>query len=227
MTALIPVSQDARVSVDSMKHLTAGKEYLPSIRLMSGSSKKVKKGELAADRYYLARSSSNFQEIGRSFSAVIVASAVKGMMVDRKPPISIYPTEFDSDGMPTDQAFLDIMEDAKIPNSGAVFGYELLMWLPLLGEFALFFCSGASTRRLYKDMLSQCMGDHVIWDCEVAENDKGIWLTPIVKVSPDTSIALPTEKQRLEAERVFKLTIEGGGAEEEDLEESTTPNRAR
>lgn len=219
-TSLIPVADDARVSVASMSALHTGKEYLPSIRFMTGKCKKVARGEAEANTYYFCRSSNSSEKIGKSFSAVVVAAAIKGMRVNQKPPLSVYPKDLDENGYPTDQEFLDIVEDSNIENSGALFGYEVLMWLPAIQEFGLFFLSGASTRKLFVETVSKVMSEHTIWSSKTIETDY-TWVTPEVTVSPDTSIALPTEKQYQEALRIFNLTKEGG-AEAVELEEGTT-----
>lgn len=174
--------------------------FLPRLQLMTANSEKCKSGDFPTNNYALVRDQ-EYGDLGKSVDVLVIAWRPKAMSIG---------DAIVSSHDPNSDQFKDIQERAEQPNSGCMWGYEFLMWVPSRKAFVAFYCGSKSARREAPHIKAR-MGKAATLSSKKVEKGKFTWFT--AKVSDcSTPFEMPAKEKFLAEVEKFnnppKQTIE-------------------
>lgn len=111
--------------------------FLPRLQLMTANSEKCKEGLFPTNNYALVVDQ-DYKDLGSSVDVMILAWRPKAMEIGES-IISSFDRESDT--------FKEIQRKSEDSDSGCMWGYEFLVWVPSHKVFATFFCGSKTARR--------------------------------------------------------------------------------
>jgi hypothetical protein len=141
--------------------------YLPRLQLMTSNSEKCKAGEFPINHYALVQDQSH-ADLGLSVDVLVIAWRPKAMSIGDQ-VVSAYDHE--------SELFKSIQEKAEQPNSGSMWGYEYLIWLPGVKKFSTFFMGSKSARREAPQVKAR-LGKAATLSSKKIETSSFTWFAP-------------------------------------------------
>jgi len=196
MNDLVPqdLQQSAIVPVD-FDSMVKSADYLGRFQLFSSKSDACAEGRIGIGHYGLVKDDV-ITDLGVSIDVGVLSWRPKALSIEGDNVINSYNPEI-QDGVITNPLFKDIVERSATPNSGCMYGPEFLLWLPSIGDFALFHANSKTARREAKK-LQPLIGNAATFRAHLIEKGKYKWHGPVI-TQCSTPIAPPPEN-RLRAE---------------------------
>lgn len=192
MNDLIP--QDLRstaiVDDDFDSAIKSESDFLPRFQLFGAKSDACAEGLIGIGRYGLVKGD-DITDLGDSVDVGVLAQRPKAIRIEGDNVICSYFPEIVNDVI-TNPLFKKIVEDARQPDSGCMFGREFLFWVPSANTFALFHANSKTTRREAKKLLA-LMGKAATLRARLIEKGRYKWHGPVITTC-STPIDPPDEK---------------------------------
>jgi hypothetical protein len=112
--------------------------FIGRIQLMTDASMIVKKNEFEKNHFALIKGKDHV-DLGPELNFLPISKRRKALENSPKGLTIVYDKE--------DPEYIRIKETASEKNSGRMYGWDYLVWLPETKQFATFFCGTISTRR--------------------------------------------------------------------------------
>lgn len=214
--AIVPADQITALSTqtdDTFKAMAAAiQSFLPRIQLGGGQSDAVKEGKLPIAHWGLFQGE-NVIDLGAEIDALILAWQPKAMDTNTDPPVSVI--KFD------DPKFTEIKDKSAVANSGCMWGFEFLLYLPKSETFVTYFMASKTARR-EAPAIKALIGRAATLKIKFIKNSQYSWHGPVV-VPCSTPYDVPPQDEMLEAAKKFS-TVTVSNVEKV---ESTEGERAR
>lgn len=196
--------------------LAASSKWLPRMMLGGSGSAPVKQSKVNMGHYYLVSGKDTVIPLSDEVDAIIVTWQPRALDVSGDEIIST--VKFDSD------TFKAIQDKSEIKDSGAMWGFEFLLWLPEREEFVSFGMLSKTARNEapnVKTLLGKgaTFTSHLI----APKRSKHSWHGPLVKPNSAPFANIPTEEQLREAVEKFQKNVES----ELEVAEESEDSRAR
>lgn len=111
--------------------------FLPRIQLMTANSSKCKAGEFPVNNYALVVDQDH-KDLGSKVDVLVCAWRPMALETGNS-IVSVY--DKDSD------IFKSIQDRSSDKDSGCMWGFQFLLWVPAASQFATFFCGSKTARR--------------------------------------------------------------------------------
>lgn len=164
MGDLAPSKYDDNV----FKDLSKSADFLPRLQLMTSQSGPVKDGEFSANHYAIV-DSGELIDLGKEVDVAVLAWRPKTLDTNENV------ASFD----PESALFQKIREQAKMKDSGCMYGLEFLMYVGSKKQFVTFFMGSKSARRS-ANKVKQYIQDFATLKSIKVDNNKHQWFTPSV-----------------------------------------------
>ena len=129
--------------------LTGGGDYLSYFRLY-GSNTEACQAEKIGIAHYGMEKDGNITDAGKEVDVVILAGRPKAVQTGDNMIVDYHPDVVD--GKITNQTFARIMAQSNVKDSGAMYGPELLLWIPCLNSFVTWHLNNKTARREAKNV---------------------------------------------------------------------------
>lgn len=145
-TQLVPteVLGGALANPDDLNAMLAGGEYLPYFRLYTSNSDPCKEGRIGINHYGM-ESAGKITDAGTEVEVVVLAIRQKAVQTGDTMVVDYHPKVVE--GKVSNPTFAHIMAMSKVKDSGAMYGPELLLWVPSLNSFVTMHLNSATSRR--------------------------------------------------------------------------------
>lgn len=156
-----------RASDDDFDALQAASAYLPRVQLMTSNSDKCKAGEFPVNNWALVRGQ-EYQDLGSEIDVLVCSWRPMALEIG-----DAVVTSYDR----SSDTFQSIQERADESDSGCMWGYQFLLWVPSVGTFATFFCGSKSARREAPAVKARMDGPATLKSRKI-EKGKYTWFAP-------------------------------------------------
>jgi len=141
--------------------------FLPRVQLMTSNSQKCKDGAFTVNNYALIRGQ-EYIDIGQNVDVLVCAWRPMALEIGDS-VISSYD--------PSTQTFANIKGRSDTPDSGCMWGFQFLLWIPQVAAFATFFMGSKSARRAAPDVKAQMNGPATLTARKIKKG-KYTWFAP-------------------------------------------------
>jgi len=175
---------------EDLSAVLTGGEFLPYFRLYGSSTDAVKEGAIGVAHYGMEKDS-NITDAGKEVDVVILAGRPKAVQTGDNVIVEYHPDVVD--GKITNKTFQHIVAQSNIKDSGAMFGPELLLWIPSLFSFVTWHLNNKTARREAKSVnISSIYGKAVTLKAKLIDppNSKYKWHGPVI-VPQSAKLELP------------------------------------
>lgn len=215
--AIVPADQVTALATqndDTFKAMTADMQsFLPRIQLGGGQSEAVKEGKLPMAHWGLFQGESII-DLGAEVDVIVLAWQPKAMDTSSDPPVSVI--KYD------DPKFVEIKEKSAVENSGCMWGFEFLVYIPKQEQFAAYFMASKTARR-EAPAVKALIGRTATLKIKFIKNAKYSWHGP--QVTPcSTPYEVPTAEEMQDAAKKFASVTTSNV---EKVEASAEGERAR
>jgi len=206
--ALIKLPENQAVMQDeAFKSLQSG-TYLSRLQLMTSNSKQCKAGAFPVN-HYATISQGNYKDVGKELDALVITWHPKAIEMGDEAVVSTFDSESD--------LFKDIQERSEVADSGCMWGFEYLLYLPDTQEFTTFFFGSKSARREAPNMQAQLQKAATI-SSKLIETKKYSWQAPKITAC-STPFDLPTQEEIAENIEKFNKEPEAPELAEDEASE--------
>lgn len=129
---------------EDLSVLLTGGEYLPYFRLYGSNTDAVKEDKIGVAHYGMERDG-KITDAGKEVEVVILAGRHKAVQTGDNMIVDYHPDIVDS--KVTNSTYAHIMKMSGVKDSGAMFGPELLLWIPSLTSFVTWHLNNKTARR--------------------------------------------------------------------------------
>ena len=168
-----------------------GGDYLPYFRLYGSNTDAVKEDKIGIAHYGMERDG-NITDAGKEVDVVILAGRPKAVQTGDNMIVDYHP-DVDDDGKVTNSTFLHIMKMSGVKDSGAMYGPELLLWVPCLNSFVTWHLNNKTARREAKNVhIDSFYGNAATLKAKLIapEASKYKWHGPVI-VTQSAKLELP------------------------------------
>lgn len=164
-------------------------KFLPRVQLMAGLSRLVTKGKAKLGTYVLVKGKENIMaDFGEAFNCVPLTWRPRAMNMTGEKPVSFY--------NPSSAKFQDVERKAETkPQAikGYIYGPEYLIYIPDVGELAVFFFNNKSMRMRSGEMKA-LIGQAATLRVEMVEDKGNIWPVPVITGCSTPFAELPLDR---------------------------------
>ena len=129
--------------------MLTGGEYLPYFRLYGSNTDAVKEDKIGVAHYGMEKDNT-ITDAGKEVDVVILAGRPKAVQTTDNMIVDYHPDVVD--GKITNPTFAHIVSQSNVKDSGAMFGPELLLWIPSLTSFVTWHLNNKTARREAKNV---------------------------------------------------------------------------
>lgn len=141
--------------------------FLPRLQLMTSASKQCKSGDFPINCYAYIQDQ-DFKDLGKNVDVLICAWRPKAMSLGGT-IITSYEQESDT--------FKQIQAKSNQKNSGCMWGYDFLVWVPATESFASYFCGSKTARREAPNVKARMHNRATLGSHEI-KGDEFTWYGP-------------------------------------------------
>jgi len=162
--ALLRSQQSKYADKTALATVTKAGSYLPYMQAMGSNSPEVQRGDMPMGVFALAKGKTKIN-LGKAVIAMLLSWRPKAMQF--KPDVLSY---FN----PNTDEFKKLIVQSDVPNSGAAYGPEFLMWLPEYNEFTTMFFGNPTGRQESPNMIAALDSGNLFarLNCELIEYKK-------------------------------------------------------
>lgn len=192
---LVPVEiTGGALAANDFDSMTSAGTYNPRLQLFGATSDACKEGKIGIGHYGLVRDKDTIIDLGAELDVAIISWRPKALKINGDEIITVYE--------PTAELFKKIMAESEVKDSGAMYGPEFLVWIPIQTVFADYFMSSKTGRREAKNM-RPLLGKAATLKVKFIKTAKYSWHGPVA-VPCSTPFDIPPLEDLQEASFKFQ-----------------------
>lgn len=166
--------------------MTTISDYLPRFQLFGSKTDAVAEGRIPAGHYGLVKDD-EITDLGEEVNVILVSRRTKALKLGGDTPVSVYDVKSD--------LFQEIKAQSAVKDSGCMFGYEFLIWIPDAETFALYHMNNKTGRREAKKTKA-LMGCAITLKCHLIDppTSKYKWHGPVI-LPCSTPLGMPDDEK--------------------------------
>jgi len=178
--------------------ILSGSTYLPRFQLFTSNSDACKEGKIPIGHYALVLDDS-ITDLGDCVDVLIISYRPKAVKVEGDELIISFDLESD--------VFKSVMAQAELPNSGCMYGNELLLWIPAVQQFATYHMNNKTARREAK-AVKPLLGRQATFKVHLIKTSRYSWHGPVVLPCSAPIEMPPADKLTAEAHRFHNPSVQ-------------------
>ncbi len=173
---------------EDVSAMLSGGDFLPYFRLYGSNTDACKEGKIGVAHFGM-EIDSKITDAGAEVEVVILAIRPKAVQTGDSLIVEYHPDI--EDGKITNTTFKHIMAQSKLKDSGAMYGPELLLWIPSLTSYVTWHLNNATARREAKSAeIESLVGKAATLSVKLIDNGKYKWHGPVI-VSLSAPLEIP------------------------------------
>jgi hypothetical protein len=176
---LVPTDVLGQQKSSDIAAMMSGGDSIPYFRLYGSNTDACKEGKIGIAHYGM-ESGGAIVDAGKEVPVVVLAMRPKAVQTGDDWVVDYHP-DVDEKGRVTNPTFLRIMADSKIKNSGAMYGPEILLWVPSLDSFVTWHLNNPTARRAAREAnIDSYLGKAATLSAQIIKNTKNTWHGPTI-----------------------------------------------
>ncbi len=163
---------------EDVSAMFSGGDFLPYFRLYGSNTDACKEDRIGIAHFGM-EIDKEITDAGKEVEVVVLAIRPKAVQTGDSMIIEYHPDI--KDGKITNTTFKHIMSQSKVKDSGAMYGPELLLWIPSLSSYVTWHLNNPTARREAKNAdIESLVGKAATLSAKLIDNGKFKWHGPVI-----------------------------------------------
>jgi len=228
LSDLLGLPKEGETSKEVAAVMGGGAGFMPRIQLMGASNPEVKSGKFKGMNHMAMVEGDTFTDLGEGVDVLVLA--VRPLAIDKNGTLANGETgtvfcndaKLDGKGEPTG-LYAEIMKKSMVPNSGAFYGPEFLLYVPKVKKYVTFLMGSRTARNDAHTLVSRLGKAVTVRGHEIPNKKFGNYYSP-EGVPCSTVFELPPTEELLSQVEKFKNPPASKAGEQASTEEKAATN---